>query len=119
MKLLLECVIGFALGFGCAAFFDALGVNFYVGFVLTVAIIFLLVQCWERLAQANNLEAFQRQRSAIATYARERLQRLDPPLPKEHYRTAFRRLCRAIANGRKRVRIAAGERRIEFVLQRI
>ena len=94
------------------------GVNFFVGLVLTFVIMVLLAQYRERRAQTSNLEALQRQQSTIETYARELLETLHPPVPEEHYRAAFRRLCRAIAGGRRRVRLFAGDRTVEVTLER-
>jgi hypothetical protein len=117
MKLLLEYAIGFAVGLVCAVVFHALGVNFFVGLVLTFVVLVLVDQYRARRARTNYVEALQRQQSAIATYARELLETLDPPLPKEHSRAAFRRLCRAIAEGRTRVRLFTGDRTVEVILE--
>ena len=113
MKKALRLAVWFCLGILLPAGFDALGVNVYLGAVLSVGLIYFLADHLEQDALA--IVAAERRRH-IATCAREMLDRLEPPLAQEHYRPALRRLCQAMAAGRKRFRFVAGNRPIEIPL---
>jgi hypothetical protein len=109
-------VVGFVLGI----VFAVLGVNEYVTLAVIVGISGVLVY-WvddpQKRPSADDPEAARQRRRAIAACAQETLDKLDPPLAEEHYRAAFRRLCRAIADGRRRVRLFAGDRTVEVTLE--
>lgn len=104
---------GFVLGIVLAA----LDVNDYVAIAVIAG--YSLLVGGVRAHHQWSLEAAQQRRRAIAACARATLDDLDQPLAEEHYRPAFRRLCRAIADGRRRVRLLAGDRTVEITLKRI